>query len=135
MREAAAERRALDGLSPLAQLAASRERAGLLLDRASRAVRARLELGATTAERAAAQLGPGVTVRLGAARGAVEAAGAALGALGPEATLERGYAIVRRSRDGRIVRDPVETPPGEGLAIRLARGEVGATVDPPADRR
>jgi exodeoxyribonuclease VII large subunit len=134
MREAAAERRALDGLSPLAQLAASRERAGLLLDRASRAVRARLELGATTAERAAARLGPGVTVRLGAARGAVDAAGAALGALGPEATLERGYAIVRRSRDGRIVRDPVETPPGEGLAIRLARGEVGATVDPPADR-
>ena len=39
-RETAAERRALDGLSPTAQLAAARERAGLLLDRATRALRA-----------------------------------------------------------------------------------------------
>jgi exodeoxyribonuclease VII large subunit len=70
-----------------------------------------------------------MVLRLGTARGAVDAALAALAALGPEATLERGYAIVRRARDSRIVRDPAETAPGEGLAIRLARGEIGATVD------
>jgi exodeoxyribonuclease VII large subunit len=128
-REASAERRALDGLSPVAQLAASRERAGLLLDRATRAVRARLDLAGTTSERLAARLRPSVLVRLGTARGALDAAGAALAALGPEATLERGYAIVRRGSDGRIVRDPAEAPAGEGLAIRLARGELAATVD------
>jgi exodeoxyribonuclease VII large subunit len=128
-RAVAAERRALDGLGPTAQLAASRERAGLLLDRATRAIRAGLEVGLTISDRAAARLHPGVVLRLGAARGSVEAAGAALGALGPEATLERGYAIVRRRRDGRIVRDPAEAPAGEGVAIRVARGEVAATVD------
>ena len=128
-REAAAERRALDGLSPISQLAASRERAGLLLDRATRAVRARLGAATTGAERSAARLRPGIVVRVGGARASVDAAGAALAALGPEATLERGYAIVRRARDGRIVRDPVETPAGEGLSIRVARGEIPATVD------
>jgi exodeoxyribonuclease VII large subunit len=135
-REAAAERRALDGLSPVAQLATSRERAGLLIDRATRAIDLRLGVGASATERAAAHLRPAIDARLGAARSAVASAGAALGALGPEATLERGYAIVRRRRDGRIVRDPAETGAGEGLAIRLARGEVAATVDsPPGDRR
>ena len=133
-REAAAERRALDGLSPAAQLAASRERAGLLLDRATRAIQLRLGAGSSATERAAAHLQPTVQARLGAARGFVASAAAALGALGPEATLERGYAIVRRTRDGRIVRDPIETPAGEGLAIRLARGELAATVDPGGGR-
>jgi exodeoxyribonuclease VII large subunit len=130
-RELGAERRALDGLSPVAQLAASRERAGLLLDWATRAIKSRLAVAAATGERSRGRLGPAVTLRLGAARGSVEAAGAALAALGPQATLERGYAIVRRARDDRIVRDPVEAPSGERLAIRVARGEVAATVDRP----
>jgi exodeoxyribonuclease VII large subunit len=132
-REVSAERRALDGLSPVAQLAASRERAGLLLDRATRAIQTRLDVASGTVERAGGRLRPGVVFRLGAAHGSVEAAGAALAALGPEATLERGYAIVRRRRDGRIVRDPAEAPGGERLAIRVARGEVAATVDPARD--
>ena len=133
-RDSAAERRALDGLSPVAQLAAARERAGLLLDRASRAVRARLDGGTVGAERAAARLQPSVILRVGAARGSVDAASAALAALGPQATLERGYAIVRRSRDERIVRAPAEAPTGEGLAIRVADGEIAATSDGPVRR-
>jgi exodeoxyribonuclease VII large subunit len=127
--QAAAERRALDGLSPTAQLATARERAGLLLDRATRAIHLRLATASTAAQRAVTGIGPPIAVRLGAARGSVDSSGAALAALGPAATLERGYAIVRRARDGRIVREPAETPAGEGLAIRLARGEVAATVD------
>jgi exodeoxyribonuclease VII large subunit len=128
-REVSAERRALDGLRPAAQLAAARERAGLLLDRATRAVRDRLDGDRRTGDRAAARLAPTVALRLGAARGALEAGSAALAVLGPQATLERGYAIVRRASDGRILRDPAGVPPGERLAIRLARGELGATVD------
>jgi exodeoxyribonuclease VII large subunit len=128
-RETAAERRALDASSPMAQLAAARERAGLLLDRATRALRVRLDAGHVAVDRSAAGLGPGVTVRLGHARGTVDAAAAALAVLGPEATLERGYAIVRRTRDGRIVRGAAEAPAGERLSIRVARGEIPATVD------
>ena len=54
---------------------------------------------------------------------------AALGALGPQATLDRGYAIVRRRDDGAILRDPAAVAPGDPLAIRVARGEVAARVD------
>jgi exodeoxyribonuclease VII large subunit len=127
--EVAAERRALDGLDPAARLAASRERAGLLLDRATRAVQVRLDAGRTVAERIGGQLRPAVVGGLAVRRAALDTTVAALAALDPEATLERGYAIVRRARDGRIVREPAETPPGEGLAIRVARGELTATVD------
>ncbi len=63
------------------------------------------------------------------ARGALEAAAAALSALGPQATLDRGYAIVRVATDGRILRDPVDAPPGSSLEIRVARGGLSATVD------
>ena len=50
-------------------------------------------------------------------------------ALGPQATLDRGYAIVRRSVDGVVVRDPADAPAGELLAIRVARGDVAARVE------
>ena len=64
-----------------------------------------------------------------------DAAGAASPRSDRQATLERGYAIVRRTRDGRIVRDPAEAPAGERLAIRVARGDVAATVDRDRGRR
>ena len=48
----------------------------------------------------------------------------------PQATLDRGYAIVRRVDDGRIVRDAVaDAPPGTRLALRVADGELPATAD------
>jgi exodeoxyribonuclease VII large subunit len=130
VREVAAERRALDGLRPAAQLAAARERAGLLLDRATRAARERLDDTRRMDERAAARLGPSVALWLGVARSAIEAASAALAVLAPQATLERGYAIVRRASDGRILRDPAEVTPGGRLSIRLERGELDALAQP-----
>ena len=77
-----------------------------------------------------------VSARLDARAARLGRAGAALGALGPQATLERGYAIVRRRPDARILRDPSDAPAGTGLAIRLAQGELAATADrpPPAGR-
>jgi exodeoxyribonuclease VII large subunit len=68
-----------------------------------------------------------VTRRLVRARGTLEAAASALAVLGPNATLERGYAIVRTAPDGIIVREPV--PAGSQLSIRVARGEFPATAD------
>ena len=50
----------------------------------------------------------------------------ALHAVGPERTLERGYAIVYRG--GGIVRDAREVAPGDTVTARLARGRLGATV-------
>jgi exodeoxyribonuclease VII large subunit len=46
-------------------------------------------------------------------------------ALSPQATLDRGYAVVQHS-DGRIVRNRSEVGPDELLRIRVARGDFGA---------
>ncbi|HEX8938852.1 MAG TPA: exodeoxyribonuclease VII large subunit [Candidatus Limnocylindrales bacterium] len=150
-REVAAERRALDRLRPDAQLAQARERAGLLLDRATRAmsrgldearratdgsrgrlpdlVAAALAGARTRLDRGSDRL-PGLALaRLASASAALDASAAALAALGPEATLARGYAIVRRRADGGIVRETADAPPGTRLALRLARGDLAATTD------
>ncbi len=124
--ELAAERRALDRLSPAAQLATARERAGVLLDRATASVGAGLERRRDRLDRAARALPSLAMARTARGRAILESATAALAVLGPQATLDRGYAIVRRRADGAIVREPAEAPPGTALAIRVARGEVGA---------
>ena len=80
-------------------------------------------------EAAAISLPRQSATRVALARSSLDTAAAALAVLGPAATLERGYAIVRREPDGSIVRDPGETAPGTGLRIRVARGEIAATVD------
>ena len=150
-RDVDAERRALDRLEPRAQLAASRERSGLLLERAARVVAARLDRAHREQEHAASRIGPILVARLDSDRRRLEAlsiraprvvetrltdartrlasAGASLAALGPQATLERGYAIVRRSRDGAIVRRPADAPAGTGLTLALADGSLAATSD------
>lgn len=149
-RDLAVERRALDRVSPASRLAAAREQVGLLFDRASRVVAARLTrerlvLGGAgqalpriaiarlarerTKVRVAEEALPRLaSTRVVAARSAVDAAAAALHVLAPAATLERGYAIVRLTTDGAILRDPASAPPGTKLALRVARGEVAAVV-------
>jgi exodeoxyribonuclease VII large subunit len=52
-----------------------------------------------------------------------------LDSLSPLAVLDRGYALVWRDRDGRLVRDAAELARGERLRLRFARGEARATVD------
>ena len=51
-----------------------------------------------------------------------------LDALGPQATLDRGYAIVRRD-DGRVVRAVGDVSAGDALRVRVSDGEFGATVN------
>ena len=48
-------------------------------------------------------------------------------ALSPQATLDRGYAVVQLA-DGSIARDSASLTDGEKLRIRLAQGETSATV-------
>jgi exodeoxyribonuclease VII large subunit len=150
------EHRALARLEPRAQLAGSRERAGLLLDRAVRIVDERLAGAARAQERTAARLAPLLPGRLAADRVRLDglalrapralegrlqraAAGlatttASLAALGPGATLGRGYAIVRRSQDDAILRDPTDAPAGTSLRVTLAGGTLEATSDGPGGR-
>ncbi|GGL90859.1 exodeoxyribonuclease 7 large subunit [Micromonospora yangpuensis] len=52
---------------------------------------------------------------------------ARLRALSPAATLDRGYAIVQRA-DGHVVRAATEVAGGDPLRVRLAEGEIAATV-------
>jgi exodeoxyribonuclease VII large subunit len=130
-RRLAAEQRALEGLRPEARLAAARERAGYLLDRATRAVGVHFATDRRGLEGAAGRLHPLVATRLAAARAGLDATRGSLAALDPGATLARGYAIVRRAADGAIVRAPDEAPTGTALRLRVARGEIAARVEDP----
>ncbi len=61
-------------------------------------------------------------------RARVEAAAAALAVLGPQGTLERGYAIVLDAR-GVVLRAASETNADASITIRLARGSLEARVE------
>ncbi|WP_343942325.1 exodeoxyribonuclease VII large subunit, partial [Pseudonocardia zijingensis] len=65
---------------------------------------------------------------------------ARLTALGPAATLARGYAVVQRVPEGGadplpVLRSVDEVGPGDRLRIRVADGAVPATVGEPAAER
>ncbi|MGC4865004.1 exodeoxyribonuclease VII large subunit [Micromonospora sp. DT53] len=66
--------------------------------------------------------------RLAAAEDDLRHTLARLRALSPAATLDRGYAIVQRA-DGHVVRAAAEVGKGDPLRVRLADGELAATVD------
>lgn len=66
-------------------------------------------------------------VRLVRASGEVGRLEAQVRALSPASTLERGYAVVQRA-DGHVVRSPDDVAAGEAVRVRLARGELDATV-------
>ncbi|MEV6925973.1 exodeoxyribonuclease VII large subunit [Dactylosporangium sp. NPDC051485] len=77
-----------------------------LRDRAARTLRHRLDRAGTELEHTLARLRT----------------------LSPSATLQRGYAIVQRP-DGAVVRNPAEVSAEDRLRIRLAEGELIATVE------
>ena len=69
-----------------------------------------------------------MATRLAAANAALAGAAGRLDALSPLAVLGRGYGLVRRARDGAIVRRADQLVPGDPLDIRVAEAEVAATV-------
>ena len=103
-RQLAAEARALVGAAP--DLGAARQRTADLVDRGHRALEARLQRHRATLD----------GVRDG------------LRALGPHATLARGYAVARLP-DGTIVREPAQAAVGGRLEVVVARGLLGTRVE------
>jgi len=65
--------------------------------------------------------------RLAIAQEELQQVTARVRALSPQATLDRGYAVVQLA-DGSIARDSTELKDGEKLRIRLAQGETSAMV-------
>jgi hypothetical protein len=54
-------------------------------------------------------------------------------ALNPQATLDRGYAVVHKG--GRVVSSIADVGAGDGLVIKVADGGFPARVDAPGQRR
>jgi exodeoxyribonuclease VII large subunit len=123
-----AERRALETFRPAAYLAVERERIGLLLDRATRALGSRLHGDRAVLARSGDRLPTLLRARTAVARASLTHSAAGLAALDPFATLERGYAIVR-SGDGRVVVDAAGRTAGEVLEVRLARGLLDVSIE------
>jgi exodeoxyribonuclease VII large subunit len=129
------ETRALDSLRPDNALKAERERVGLLLDRAARVLQRRLEIDRTALARQSELLPALGAGRLAFERAELGRQSAALSALSPYATLERGYSIVR-GPDGAVLRDSTSVNKGDAISVRLQHGELDARVeDVTSDRR
>jgi exodeoxyribonuclease VII large subunit len=101
------EWQALRAHAPRARLAAQRARLAAAVGLLERSVRRTLER----------------------TRESLASASARLDALSPLAVLGRGYAIVRLGPGGPVVRSPEQVKAGDGLRIRVAEGELDATVD------
>ncbi|MEM7081258.1 MAG: exodeoxyribonuclease VII large subunit [Pseudomonadota bacterium] len=68
-----------------------------------------------------------LTQQLSEAEARLKLATATLASVGPQATLDRGYAIVRHQQ--RVVRDADSLRANDRIAIRLAEGELDARVE------
>jgi len=75
------------------------------------------------------RLASAVQSKLRLARADLDGRECRLRALGPAATLARGYARVCRRRDGRIVRSPGEVAAGDAVDVYVAEGRFGARVE------
>ncbi len=67
-------------------------------------------------------------------RAAVQGLAQTLTAVGPQAVLARGYAIVTRADDRRIVRSVLQVRPGLSLDLRVGDGTIPAKVSPPGGK-
>ena len=79
-------------------------------------------------EALARRLSRATRTALAARRSRVDALERALGAFGPQETLERGYSILLHDDNQRVVRGAQEVRAGDRLHARLARGALELDV-------
>ncbi len=87
----------------------------------------RIAAGSRALDFACRQYLSGLTARL-------ERAGALLEQLGPSAQLKRGYSVVRRTRDGKVLTSHTQAAPGDGLEVILHEGRLEAEVKDSSER-
>jgi len=90
---------------------------------------ARIERARAREARARAAAEAAITRLLEQARRRFIESATRLDALSPLGVLARGYALVRRAADGRIVRSPRDVRPSDRLDVRLAEGGLTARVE------
>jgi exodeoxyribonuclease VII large subunit len=99
-----AQRSALELVSPQAKVDNARQRVDEYLHRATSAIRHEIALQSA------------------AVAGLIHT----LQAVGPDTVLARGYAVVRNSADGSVVRSVSQVSAGDELQVRVSDGEFGA---------
>lgn len=120
-------RNAVALLAPASRLAANRTRLEALAGALRRGAEARLLERARVEGLARSLLAAGRS-RVVRSRARLGEAVAGVEALSPLAVLSRGYALVRRARDGAIVRRAEQLEVGEPLVIRVAEAELESLV-------
>ncbi len=90
-------------------------------------VRQRLHAGSVRAADLATRLRHAVHLRLERERSRLTLSAAALQQLGPQAVLDRGYALVAGA-DGSLVRDPSQVQPGDRLDVHVSKGRFKVDV-------
>lgn len=96
---------------------------------AARSPRAQVERARARAARASAAAEVAITRRLEQGRRRFIEWATRLDALSPLGVLARGFALVRRAQDGRIVRSSRDVRPTDRLDVRLAEGSLVARVE------
>ena len=99
---------------------------------ATRALAARLQRDGDGLERVRERLDRSMGMRIERASAALGQTSAHLRALSPQATLDRGYAIVTLA-NGQVLRDRLDAIPGESVTIRLAHGSTTAILSGPKE--
>jgi exodeoxyribonuclease VII large subunit len=96
---------------------------------AARSPRARIERARMREARARTAAEVAIRRRLEQARRRFGESAARLDALSPLGVLGRGFALVRRADDGRIVRSARDVRPADRLDVRLGEGRLAARVE------
>jgi exodeoxyribonuclease VII large subunit len=96
--------------------------------RAERAVKAQLWVAQTDLGGLEGRLRRAFAAGLARAEGRLAAAAARLEGLSPRRVLERGYAVLRQSPGGAIVRRAGQVGPGDELTVLLGEGSLTVTV-------
>ena len=123
-------RAALQGLARARQVRLARLEQHPLFTRPETLLAPWLQRVDVAAERLAELLGE----RLREGRHALARLGASLRALDPHEVLGRGYALVRRTRDGALVSRVAQAPAGEALDIAVSDGTIAAQVRKPGEQ-
>lgn len=119
---------------PAAHLASAHGRLGALRSRITAALRGRLKDERSAVDDVKKRLQVAMRAELKDDRARIAHCAARLHALSPLAVLTRGYSLTR-TEDGRVVRAASDVAVGSRVDIRVARGQIRATVDAVVDTK